>query len=519
MKKRWFCLLLAALMALSLLPTGALAADPADLQYTIADGSVTITGCDGARGELVIPSAIEGYPVRAIGAAAFNGCAYLTRVVIPEGVTSIGTRAFAGCERMEIVSLPTTLKSIGIGAFLTCVSLKSVTLPDGLKTLSPYAFSVCESLESITIPAGVTTIENEAFYGAGLKKVTIPGGVTTVEAQAFSACKKLAEVELRSAATKLEDDAFSNCASLRHVFYAGTEAQWKAAGGEFAGLGDKAFLHYGVGDGKGHVQTTHLVPTTAHPGYDAWECACGYSQLTSDVVYLSEGGLKAAISERTDLRFSGAAFEPETDAYETAVRSQSARKVLHFYRASFSEADIPVRLSRVMIELPVPEDVFPDSIRAYAIEKQADGTLKAGEISMALSADQTTLTLTIYAPCEFCLAGNSNAHVHRLTAVPRVEPTCTEPGAEAYWKCAECGMLFADAEGSEEISAPAVIPAKGHRFEVRNAKEATCAEPGYTGDQICADCGKVGAIGEAIPMLDHETELKNVKAATCTEPG
>ena len=83
MKKRWFCLLLAALMALSLLPTGALAADPADLQYTIADGSVTITGCDGARGELVIPSAIEGYPVRAIGAAAFDGCAYLTRVVIP----------------------------------------------------------------------------------------------------------------------------------------------------------------------------------------------------------------------------------------------------------------------------------------------------------------------------------------------------------------------------------------------------------------------------------------------------
>ena len=519
MKKRWFCLLLAALMALSLLPTGALAADPADLQYTIADGSVTITGCDGARGDLVIPSVIEGYPVRAIGAAAFDGCAYLTRAVIPEGVTSIGTRAFAGCERLEIVSLPTTLKSIGIGAFLTCVSLKSVTLPDGLKTLSPYAFSVCESLESITIPAGVTTIENEAFYGAGLKKVTIPDSVTTVETQAFSACKKLAEVELRSAATKLEDDAFSNCASLRHVFCAGTEAQWKAAGGEFAGLSDKAFLHYGVGDGSGHVQTIHFDPTAAHPGYDAWECACGYSQLTSDVVYLSEGGLKAAISERTDLRFSGAAFEPDTDAYETAVRSQSARKVLHFYRVSFSDTDTPVRLDRVVIELPAPEDVFPDSIRAYAIEKQADGTLKAGEVSMALSADQTTLTLTGYAPCEFCLAGNSNAHVHQLTAVPRVEPTCTEPGAEAYWKCAECGMLFADAEGSEEIGAPVVIPAKGHRFEARNARAATCTEPGYTGDQICKSCGEVLSVGEVIPALDHETELKNAKEATCTEPG
>ena len=520
MKKRWFCLLLAAMMVLSLLPVGASAADAADLRYTIADGAVTITGCDPARGELVIPASVEGYPVKAIGASAFDGCAYLTSVVIPEGVTSIGTRAFASCERMERISLPTTLRSIGTGAFLTCVSLKSISLPDGLKTLSPYAFSVCESLEAVAIPDGVTAIEHDSFYGCGLKKVTIPSGVVTVGAQAFSACRRLAEVEIKSTATKLEDDAFSNCGSLRHVFYAGTAQEWSAAGGEFAGLSSRVFLHCGIRDSKNHIRTIHFDPTTAQPGYDAWECGCGYSQLTSDVVYLSESGMKAAIGERTDLQLAGEAFEPESDRYAPLLRSQSGRNVLHFYRVSFSDADAAVQpISRAGIELPVPEDVFPDSIRAFTIETLADGTLKATEVRAALSADQTTISLTADTPCEFCLAGNSNAHVHQLSAIDRVEPTCTQSGTEAYWKCAECGMLFADAEGSEEISAPAVIPAKGHRFEVRNAKEATCAEPGYTGDQICTDCGKVGAIGEVLPALAHETELKNAREATCAEPG
>ena len=514
MKKRWFSLLLAAVMVLSLLPVGALAADAADLKYTIADGVVTITGCDPARGDLIIPATIEGKPVRAIGASAFDGCAYLTSVVLPEGLTSIGTRAFASCERMERINLPTTLKSIGTGAFLTCVSLKSISLPDGLKTLSPYAFSVCESLEAVTIPEGVTTIEHDSFYGcSGLKKVTIPSGVSAVGTQAFSACRKLTEIEIKNAATKFEDDAFSNCASLLHVFYAGTEQQWSAAGGEFVGLNPRVFLHFGIRDSRGHIQTLHFDPTPAHPGYDAWECGCGYHQLSSSVVYVGEDGMTAAITERTDLQFAGAATEPASEAQEAALRSQSGRNVLHFFRAVFSEADAALPISRAVIELPVPEDVYPDSIRAFTVAEEIS------EVRAVLSADQTTITLTVDTPCEFCIAGRSNAHVHQLAAVERIEPTCTEPGAEAYWKCTECGMLFSDAEGAEEIAAPAEIPAKGHHFEVNNAKEATCAEPGYTGDRICSDCGKVGAVGETIPTLEHEAERKNAKAATCAEPG
>ena len=500
MKKRGICLLLALLMTLSLLPFGALAASADDLKYTIIDGAVTITGCTNARGELVIPAAIEGRPVRAIGASAFDGCAYLTAVVIPEGVTTIGTRAFASCERMERVNLPTTLQSIGTGAFLACVSLKSVTIPEGLKTLSPYAFSVCEGLERVTIPEGVSVIQHEAFYGcSGLKAVTIPGSVSTVETLAFSACRKLAEVTFRGAAAKLEDDVFLDCTGLKHVFYAGTAQQWQAAGGEFAGLRDGAFLHCGVTDSKSHVRTTHFDPSPAQPGYDAWSCPCGYSEISSDVVYVSEGGLKATLAAgeaRTDLRFVGEAYQPENDRLDAALRSQSGRNVLHFFHAHFLEKDADGKevlflpQGRVVIELPAPDDVFSNSLRAFAVKTRLDDSFETGEIPMTLSEDGTAILLTVNEPRDFCIAGNSNAHVHQLTAVDRVEPTCTESGTEAYWECAECGMRFSDAAGKNAISEPAVIPASGHHYEIQNARAATCTAPGYTGDEICTVCGQ-----------------------------
>ena len=42
-------------------------------------------------------------------------------------------------------------------------------------------------------------------------------------------------------------------------------------------------------------------------------------------------------------------------------------------------------------------------------------------------------------------------------------PTCTEAGNIAYWRCDDCGKLYSDAEGKNEITeADIAIPAKGH---------------------------------------------------------
>ena len=39
--------------------------------------------------------------------------------------------------------------------------------------------------------------------------------------------------------------------------------------------------------------------------------------------------------------------------------------------------------------------------------------------------------------------------------------TRTEDGQKAYWKCENCGLLFADENGMQQIEKPEVIPATG----------------------------------------------------------
>ncbi len=85
-------------------------------------------------------------------------------------------------------------------------------------------------------------------------------------------------------------------------------------------------------------------------------------------------------------------------------------------------------------------------------------------------------------------------HVHELTYVESVAATCTEAGVEAYYTC-ECGLLFADADATVEIEAPAAIDATGHADEDI--------------DGVCDNCEEVLAVyvavvnGEGYESLDE----------------
>ena len=111
------------------------------------------------------------------------------------------------------------------------------------------------------------------------------------------------------------------------------------------------------------------------------------------------------------------------------------------------------------------------------------------------------------------------AHKHVMEAVAAVAATCETAGNEAYWHCTGCNKYFSDAEGKNEIEAPVVLPALGHKTEIRGAKDPACAEKGYTGDEYCSVCGKLLNKGEDIPALGHKTIVQGKKDATCTEAG
>jgi hypothetical protein len=80
-----FNVFLAVLLLLFLLP----AAVQAQFNYTISNGSITITGYTGPGGAATIPGAITGLPVNKIGEYAFAYCPGLTGVRIPNSATDI----------------------------------------------------------------------------------------------------------------------------------------------------------------------------------------------------------------------------------------------------------------------------------------------------------------------------------------------------------------------------------------------------------------------------------------------
>ena len=213
-----------------------------DLTWSTAGGKVTITDCnEAASGELVIPAAIEGLPVTAIGDFAFRSCDILSSITLPETVTSIGSRAFQfcdsltsmdlpegissiapytfyGCTRLSRVTIPDSVTAIGSRAFQECSLLASIVIPESVIEISTYVFYRCSRLIDITIPESLTTIGAYAFRGCTrLPAIVIPGNVSTLPAYAFYDCPNLASVDLPPSLTTIGEHAFQNCESLPSI--------------------------------------------------------------------------------------------------------------------------------------------------------------------------------------------------------------------------------------------------------------------------------------------------------------
>ena len=148
---------------------------PCDLGYETYGNGYQITDYTGSSAILWLPVHIGGKPVVAIAGEAFGNKTLLTKVVIPDSVTSIGGSAFSGCTGLTSITIPNSVTSIGGAAFCDCTSLTSITIPNSVTSIETAAFSGCTGLTSITIPDSVTSIGSSAFSGCkGLTSITIP---------------------------------------------------------------------------------------------------------------------------------------------------------------------------------------------------------------------------------------------------------------------------------------------------------------------------------------------------------
>ena len=198
------CVLVALFVSMAcfaLLPIKSNAASTGNLTFTRSDDgeSYEIAFCDSdAKGTLVIPTTFDGMPVTGISKRAFVGCKNLTKIVIPESITSIGYGTFKGCRSLTTIQVDENNKHYKTDSQGVLYSI------DGTVMIAVPANISGEYI----ITAGVTDIADAAFWNCtGLTSVTIPDGVASIG-----------------------ENAFSNCNSLTKVIYCGTDSQWGTIG-------------------------------------------------------------------------------------------------------------------------------------------------------------------------------------------------------------------------------------------------------------------------------------------------
>ena len=142
-----------------------------------------------------------------IGAYAFYNCSSLTKLIIPESVTSVGSRAFTGATNVELIQYDTNhisgltdgnymFSNVGKNKSKVVFRIgKNVTkIPDYLfcsEKLSSTSTSNLPKITDIEVEddCALQTIGTYAFYKiATLKRVEIPNTVTLIGDYAFANC-------------------------------------------------------------------------------------------------------------------------------------------------------------------------------------------------------------------------------------------------------------------------------------------------------------------------------------------
>lgn len=242
-------------------------------------GAYAFSGCEELA-QIGLPAGLTY-----IEEGTFSGCKLLEKADIPSTVTAIGPDAFSSCIELSYIKLYSAATSIGTNAFVNCGALRDVyyvgteyrrsqiaigsgnsdlTLADwhcvvdsgecgddaqwwldadGVLTVTgtgsmtdwtmasrvPW-YGVRSQIKSVTIETGITSVGSYAFNDCqSLVYAFVPATVTSVGARAFGNCLNMCGISLGDPGlifgrlTNIGENAFAGCASLRNVYYYGSE--------------------------------------------------------------------------------------------------------------------------------------------------------------------------------------------------------------------------------------------------------------------------------------------------------
>lgn len=223
--------------------------------FTVTDGTLTsdIDKVSALSGDLYVDESVT-----ALGTQAFSKATGLTKLVLPDTLTSIGNSAFVNCSFPELV-IPASVTTFGENSFSSasistviinssgetfnskfggsyienlifngsyktisdlvgCFQLKYVCLPKNLETMPTC--SGTDTMETIVVNSKIKSFGSSGTLSSckALKTLDLSGTeITEMPPSAFSGCSALTEVKLPSTLQSIGGGAFYDCAALEDL--------------------------------------------------------------------------------------------------------------------------------------------------------------------------------------------------------------------------------------------------------------------------------------------------------------
>lgn len=163
-----------------------------------SNGYAWITGTNGYRSDVVIPSKIDGYTVGAINDNAFEDDRHMESVKIPNTVEYIGMDAFNSCRYLHSISISDSVILIGAGAFEnTSYFNNSNNWTNGVLYVGNYAIRSKDHVTKISLKKGTIGIaDNMAAFCTDLTAFTIPESVKYIGLFVAIGCPKMKSITI-----------------------------------------------------------------------------------------------------------------------------------------------------------------------------------------------------------------------------------------------------------------------------------------------------------------------------------